>query len=148
MNNILAVLMCLGLLPIAAAAGEVVRNGKKIYAACEADIKVLCAGVPQGDGRLIACIKAHDKELSEKCHAKVDPKVEAKNAACDSDKKRLCPGVDPDNGGIAACLAAHVADVSAACRSRMAEKEAALKAHGPKKAAGKPLVPKEAEGKP
>jgi hypothetical protein len=34
---------------------------------CKADIERLCKGVPPGDGRLMACLKAHSKQMSVGC---------------------------------------------------------------------------------
>ena len=36
-------------------------------AACAADVQRLCAGVPPGGGRIVACIKQHQAELSDGC---------------------------------------------------------------------------------
>lgn len=38
-----------------------------IVKACAADIDRLCPGVPPGEGRIKACIKAHVLELSAPC---------------------------------------------------------------------------------
>lgn len=34
---------------------------------CKADIQRLCKNVPPGDGRIIACLKSHSKEMSVGC---------------------------------------------------------------------------------
>jgi hypothetical protein len=34
---------------------------------CKADYERLCAGVPPGGGRIIACLKAHKEEISIGC---------------------------------------------------------------------------------
>ena len=38
-----------------------------IVRACAADVDRLCAGVPPGEGRIKACMKAHITELSAPC---------------------------------------------------------------------------------
>lgn len=38
-----------------------------IVRACAADVDRLCAGVPPGEGRIKACMKAHVGELSAPC---------------------------------------------------------------------------------
>jgi len=38
-----------------------------IRAACAEDAQRLCAGVPQGGGRIVACLKAHQDSLSDQC---------------------------------------------------------------------------------
>jgi hypothetical protein len=39
--------------------------------ACAADIKVKCAGVQPGEGRLSACVKEHLTEFSEPCQVRL-----------------------------------------------------------------------------
>ena len=38
-----------------------------ITAACTADAQKLCAGVPSGGGRIVACLKQHKDQLSDSC---------------------------------------------------------------------------------
>ena len=40
---------------------------QQIARACAGDIERLCRGVPPGEGRIKACIKAHITELSAPC---------------------------------------------------------------------------------
>jgi hypothetical protein len=43
------------------------QDARTIARACAGDIERLCAGVPPGEGRIKACIKAHIMELSAPC---------------------------------------------------------------------------------
>ena len=36
-------------------------------AACAADVQKLCSNVPPGGGRIIACLKQHKEEVSDRC---------------------------------------------------------------------------------
>jgi len=38
-----------------------------LRAACADDAKKLCAGVPLGGGRMVACLKEHKDQLSDRC---------------------------------------------------------------------------------
>jgi hypothetical protein len=38
-----------------------------VSAACASDVQTLCAGVPSGGGRIIACLKQHQAEVSDGC---------------------------------------------------------------------------------
>jgi hypothetical protein len=40
---------------------------KDVRAACQGDVKKLCPGVQPGGGRLIACLKEHQDEVSDGC---------------------------------------------------------------------------------
>jgi len=50
-----------------AAATSSAQDATTIARACAADIDRLCAGVPPGEGRIKACMKAHITELSAPC---------------------------------------------------------------------------------
>jgi hypothetical protein len=43
------------------------QTAQEIARACAGDIERLCAGVPPGEGRIKACIKAHITQLSAPC---------------------------------------------------------------------------------
>jgi hypothetical protein len=45
----------------------VAQEAKVIAHACGGDIERLCRGVPPGEGRIKACVKAHVTELSAPC---------------------------------------------------------------------------------
>lgn len=47
------------------------RGDGAVKAACEADVKSLCAGVQPGDGRLIACMRQNHEKLSEGCKSAI-----------------------------------------------------------------------------
>ncbi len=50
-----------------AAGSSSAQDARTIARACAGDIDRLCAGVPPGEGRIKACIKAHITELSAPC---------------------------------------------------------------------------------
>ncbi len=76
MKILLAVLAVSLAAPAFAEHGEK-HEGKKSGAwACDEDVKKFCEGVEPGDGRLVACVTAHEKELSEGCAAEVAKKKE------------------------------------------------------------------------
>ncbi len=39
----------------------------EVRAACTEDVQRLCAGVPSGGGRILACLKQHKEEVSDRC---------------------------------------------------------------------------------
>ena len=56
--------------PLTEATGDPVARAQEamtIAQACAADIDRLCAGVPPGEGRIKACMKAHILDLSAPC---------------------------------------------------------------------------------
>jgi hypothetical protein len=57
----------LGSALLLAAGPSSAQDARTIARACAGDIERLCAGVPPGEGRIKACIKAHITELSAPC---------------------------------------------------------------------------------
>ena len=49
------------------ATAAMAQDARTIARACAGDIERLCAGVPPGEGRIKACMKAHITELSAPC---------------------------------------------------------------------------------
>ncbi len=43
--------------------------------ACKADVEKLCAGIPQGGGRIAACLKANEAQVSPACKQQVQAVV-------------------------------------------------------------------------
>lgn len=93
---------------------------------CRADVARLCAGVVPGEGRLRDCIRAHAKELSPGCSARLQAaermaeagRLDPRGAvACRDDVQRLCKGIPSGGGRWLRCLQDHAADVSDTCRA-------------------------------
>jgi hypothetical protein len=91
--------------------------------ACAVDIKLQCAGVRAGEGRIRACIREHMKDLSEPCRA-VLVKGAATIRTCAADVKTHCADVKRGGGRIIACLKTHLDDVSAPCKDALMEASA------------------------
>ena len=44
---------------------------KEVHQACEEDIHFLCAGIQPGGGRIAACLKQSESEVSAGCKAQI-----------------------------------------------------------------------------
>ncbi len=53
---------------------------QKLRAACETDVQSLCPGVQPGGGRLLQCLKQHQKEVSPDCVAALEEARAARKA--------------------------------------------------------------------
>jgi hypothetical protein len=94
--------------------------------ACKSDVQKLCKGVQPGGGRIAACLKQHESEVSPECKKQVaEAKEEGRelSAACKADAEALCKGVQPGEGRVMRCLSEHQDKVSAGCRQKLAETE-------------------------
>jgi hypothetical protein len=91
-------------------------------APCGEDVKKLCPNVPPGGGRVSACLKAHERELSEACKthlAEVKNRMGALTAVCRSDIGKLCPDVGPGAGRLVKCLRAKQEALSPECKAAL-----------------------------
>ena len=44
----------------------------QVTVACKPDIESKCAGIQQGKGRVARCLKQHEKQISNACHAAIE----------------------------------------------------------------------------
>lgn len=89
---------------------------------CAADMRKLCADVPVGAGRVQACLKAHESELSEACRSRVDDLArDAKTLAaiCRWDIGRFCSDVTPGRGQVLACLEKNESELDPVCKEAL-----------------------------
>jgi hypothetical protein len=111
-----------GAAPLWAAEGlvETVANG------CQEEIASYCKDVTPGEGRVLACLFAHQDKLSGKCeYALYDAasRLERAIAAmsylageCKTDLETHCQGVRAGEGRLLKCLEANEAKLSDRCR--------------------------------
>ncbi|PYN71202.1 MAG: hypothetical protein DMD93_00840 [Candidatus Rokuibacteriota bacterium] len=89
---------------------------------CAADIEKFCAKVPIGGGRIQACLKEHEKELSPECaarHENLEKEMGRLVAICRYDISRFCWAVSPGHGRVARCLERHRSDLSPVCNDQL-----------------------------
>jgi hypothetical protein len=47
------------------------KKAAEAHQACEADARKFCKDVKPGEGRIVRCLKEHEKDLSPECRAKM-----------------------------------------------------------------------------
>ena len=67
MRNVLLILATLGLSAGVAFAADQPSSGGSRRAVCKDDVAKLCAGVQSGGGRIGACLKQNEAQLSPAC---------------------------------------------------------------------------------
>jgi hypothetical protein len=117
----------------ALAADTVADNVRK---SCSKELSTFCKGVPEGEGRILACLYAFEAKVSDKCvQAVYDAAVQLEQAVtavkfaaneCKADLQKYCADVKLGEGRGLACLNKHDKDVSQTCKD-------ALKATGIRK---------------
>ena len=97
--------------------------------ACKADAERLCKDIPSGGGRIIACLKSHESDLSAACKERLaagKARMERVKEACKPDVEKFCQGIKPGDGRIAACLKSHDSELAPACRQIVDKVESAI----------------------
>jgi hypothetical protein len=103
--------------------------GQRVASACEPELARYCATVTPGEGRLLACLFAHEDKLSGRCeYALYDTSAQLERAivaithvasACEADITGHCAKVETGEGRIAQCLKAAGDKISQSCRQAM-----------------------------
>ena len=111
--------LCAHLLTAAAAAlmllnASSATQAQDVLKACEADIKTYCSQVTLGDGRLLACMYAHEDKISPECDVAIADAADQLDwflssvrealETCAPDIQKHCADVDAGQGRIYACL--------------------------------------------
>ncbi|KZL19228.1 Cysteine rich repeat protein [Pseudovibrio axinellae] len=97
-----------------------------VLEACETEITSYCEKVNPGNGRLFACMYAHEDQLSAQCANSIDDFADAMDllfananealAICAPDIETQCSEVDMGGGRILTCLKENQANVSTGCQ--------------------------------
>jgi len=110
----------------AQAADTMVDGLKK---ACNKELTTFCKGVPQGEGRILACLYAFEDKVSDKCiYALYDASAQLKAAVaaveftasqCKDDLLKFCGDVAVGQGRGLACLQKNEKSMSQPCKDAL-----------------------------
>jgi hypothetical protein len=102
---------------------ETVANG------CKTEIESYCKTVTPGEGRVLACLYAHQDKLSGKCEfALYDAAVRLERAVaalsyaaneCEDDLDKYCQGVQAGEGRLLECIDKNETKVSSRCKQAL-----------------------------
>lgn len=97
----------------------------RVLEACGTEADRLCSQITPGNGRVIACLYAHEDQLSRRCdYVLFDAAAELESmmgamrrvgVACKPDIELLCAGNTPGEGRILQCLRREQMALSAPC---------------------------------
>jgi hypothetical protein len=98
---------------------------------CKAELESYCKGVTPGEGRVLACLYAHEDKLSAKCEfALFDAAVLLDRAVsalaytayeCEDDLEKYCADVPVGEGRLLDCIAKNKKKVSKRCLDALTE---------------------------
>jgi hypothetical protein len=111
-------------------ADERVANYRaNLSAGCSAELNKYCKDIADGEGRLLACLYAHEPNLSDRCGNLVTGALERLGVAlgalatvvrvCQGDAQRLCNGMIAGHGSLVGCLSNAKKSVSAQCNATL-----------------------------
>ena len=108
---------------------------ENVVTGCKAELEKYCSNVTPGEGRVLACLYAHNDKLSGRCeYALYDAAVQLERAAaalayvaneCGTDLRKYCADVQVGQGRLLECLDKKDAEVSSRCKQ--ARKDVGLK---------------------
>ena len=123
---VLVLLLAMGSVGQLCAAEGIVETVAK---GCESEIETYCNDVTPGDGRVLACLYAHQDKLSGKCeYAIYDAAARLERAIakmaylageCRTDLEAYCHEVQAGEGRLLKCLEANEAKLSERCRGAL-----------------------------
>lgn len=97
----------------------------RVLDACGTEIRDLCSNITGGNGRVIACLYAHEDQLSHRCdYVLFDAAAELQQImgamsqvaeVCKADIEHLCGNVVKGEGRLMQCLKTHQMALSAPC---------------------------------
>lgn len=112
-------------IPLVLALSGMNAGAADILKACADDIGQYCSAVEAGNGRMMACLYAHELVISDECDAAtgdVSDIIDTMFAslrtvyeACHADIYKLCEGVAPGEGRIFSCLVNNRDELSDSC---------------------------------
>jgi len=96
---------------------------------CKTEMQTYCKDVTMGEGRMLACLYAHEDKLSGRCtYAIYDAASQLEHAAvalkhaaneCKADLKKYCADVKPGEGRLLNCIDRHDKQVSSKCKQAL-----------------------------
>ncbi len=100
-------------------------GAQSVFESCAPDIKSFCSNVTPGNGRVFACLYAHEDKVSDACDAaigetadiidQVFSKIRYAMQQCRDDVTKFCSSVERGQGRVFACLNEQKTELSGAC---------------------------------
>ena len=100
---------------------------------CEKELSVYCKDVTPGEGRILACLYAHEDKLTVRCEYALYETVAQLGRSltalayvaseCRDDLKAYCSDISPGQGRLLQCIDKNRAKVSSRCKQALKETE-------------------------
>lgn len=100
-------------------------DSQSVLESCSDDIGTYCSQVEPRDGRIAACLYAHEDRVSDACdeaNGEVSDLIDLffarladVHAACSADAVKFCPDTEVGGGRLYSCLRANESKIGQAC---------------------------------
>ena len=120
-------MLCLLAAGWAAVASTETVSAASLHEACGADIRHYCDTVTAGDGRMMACLYAHEDKITKDCDAQTEDvgyildtmfaKIADVLSECRPDIEKFCSDQQFGEGRILSCLNENSASLAEPCKS-------------------------------
>jgi hypothetical protein len=101
----------------------------QVMTGCKKELQTYCKDVTPGEGRLLACLYAHEDKLSGQCeYALYDAAAQLERALtalsyvaneCRDDLQKFCANIKPGEGRLMACMDKNEKQLSGRCKQAM-----------------------------
>jgi hypothetical protein len=122
----IALSICFAVLFVAGTAMAQESLVKIVADGCKKELASYCKDVTPGNGRVLACLYAHEDKLSNRCeYALYDASAQLQHAVaalaylaseCRQDLKTFCSSVKPGEGRLIECIDKNKDKISARCK--------------------------------
>jgi len=123
---IITLFVSLMVVPHAFALDKIVETVAK---GCDKEIKTYCKDVTPGEGRVLACLYAHEDKLSGQCeYALYDAAAQLERFVaaltyvaneCEDDLEKYCANIQPGQGRLLACLDKNKKKIQKRCKQAL-----------------------------
>lgn len=127
----LVLIACLGLTAEQSNAQDAKEMAQTLHKACLADMDKFCSSVNIGEGRMLACLYAHEDQITEDCDTAMSDNADILDSfmfnlstalgQCAEDIGKVCGDVEFGNGRMLSCLKQNSSKVSADCQKSASE---------------------------
>ncbi len=128
-DTMTAVVIICAMLLIAGKASAQQKLAEQVLKGCEKELKTYCKDVTAGQGRILACMYAHEDKLSGRCeYALYDAAIQLERAVnalsyaaneCRDDLRAFCSDIAAGGGRLLQCLEKNRAKVSNRCKQAL-----------------------------
>ena len=128
-KTILGSMLVVALLLVAGRAQAADTMVDALKKACNKELTTFCKGVPEGQGRILACLYAFEDQVSDKCiYALYDASLQLKQAVaavefaavqCKDDLLKFCGDVEVGQGRGLACMQKNEKKASQPCKDAL-----------------------------